>query len=101
MKLYQTKLLTVTCETLAKPLVLDIIKKHRVSGYTSYQVDGQGSQGTRSSSVSTEKNTKIEIILSESKCSDIVEEIARTMFSNFVIILHVSDVGIVRPEKFT
>jgi hypothetical protein len=36
----------------------------------------------------------------EDKLSDIVEEISRTMFANFAIVLYVSDVGVVRTEKF-
>ena len=101
MKLYTTKLLTVTCEILAKPNIIEILKKNNVSGYTSYEVDGQGSKGTRGEGFRNEKNIKIEVILSQNKCSDIVEEIARTMFSDFAIIVYVSDVGVIRPEKFT
>ncbi len=101
MKLYNTKLLTVTCEILAKPNVIDILNKHSVSGYTSYEVDGKGSKGTRGQGFQNEKNIKIETILPENKCGDIVEEIARTMFSDFVVIVYVSDVKVVRPEKFT
>ena len=36
----------------------------------------------------------------ENKLSDIVEEISRTMFANFAIVLYVSDVSVVRTEKF-
>ena len=101
MKLYPTKLLVITCEILAKPNVIDILDRHKVSGHTSYEVDGQGSKGVRDQGFQNEKNIKIEVVLPENKCSDIVEEIARTMFSDFVVIVYVSDVGVVRPEKFT
>ncbi len=36
----------------------------------------------------------------EEKLSDVVEEISRTLFANFAIVLYVSDVGVLRPEKF-
>lgn len=101
MKLYESKLLTITCEILAKSNVLDILDRHKVSGYTSYEVDGRGSKGIRGQGFQSEKNIKIETILPRSKCEDIAEEIARTLFSDFVIILYVSDVGVIRPEKFT
>ena len=32
--------------------------------------------------------------------SIVVEEISRTLFANFAIVLYVSDVGVVRIEKF-
>jgi hypothetical protein len=38
--------------------------------------------------------------LREEKLQDVVEEISRTMFADFAIILYVSDVSIVRTEKF-
>jgi hypothetical protein len=31
---------------------------------------------------------------------DVVEEISRTLFANFAIVLYVSEVGVLRPEKF-
>ena len=46
------------------------------------------------------KNAKIEIILREEKLQDVVEEVSRTLFANFAIILYVSDVGVLRTEKF-
>ena len=46
------------------------------------------------------KNAKIEIILREEKLQDVVEEVSRTLFTNFAIILYVSDVGVLRTEKF-
>ena len=100
MKLYSTKLLTITCEILAQKNVIEILQKHKVSGYTTYEVDGDGSKGIRGQGLENEKNVKVEVVLSENKLQDIVEEITRTLFSNFAIILYTSDVGVVRTEKF-
>ena len=36
----------------------------------------------------------------EEKLSDVIEDISRTLFPDFTIILYVSDVGVVRTEKF-
>ena len=32
--------------------------------------------------------------------ADVIEDISRTLFPDFTIILYVSDVGVVRTEKF-
>ena len=45
MKLYNVKLLTVTCEILAQKNVIDILTKHKITGYTTYEVDGNGARG--------------------------------------------------------
>ncbi len=100
MKLYNVKLLTITCEILAQKNIIEILKKHKISGYTTYEVEGNGARGLRGQGFKNEKNAKVEVIMREDKLSDIVEEISRTMFANFAIVLYVSDVGVVRTEKF-
>ena len=100
MKLYNVKLLTVTCEILAQKNIIEILKKHDITGYTTYEVEGNGARGLRGQGLKNEKNVKVEVIMREDKLSDIVEEISRTMFANFALVLYVSDVGVVRTEKF-
>jgi len=100
MKLYSVKLLTITCEILAQKNIIEILKNHEITGYTTYEVDGNGARGLRGKGFKNEKNVKVEVIMREEKLSDIVEEISRTLFANFAIVLYVSDIGIVRIEKF-
>ncbi len=100
MKLYNVKLLTVTCEILAQKNVIDILTKHKITGYTTYEVDGSGERGLRGQGLKNEKNVKVEVIIQEDKLQDVIEEIARTLFTNFAVVLYVSDVGVLRTEKF-
>ena len=100
MKLYDVKLLTITCEILAQKNVIDILKNHEITGYTSYEVDGNGEKGLRGQGIQAEKNVKVEVIMREEKLSAVIEVISRTLFPDFTIILYVSDVGVVRTEKF-
>ena len=100
MKFYPVKLLTITCEILAQKNILEILGKHDVTGYTTYEVDGNGARGLRGQGLKNEKNVKVEVILREEKLHDVVEEISRTLFANFAIVLYVSDVGVIRTEKF-
>ncbi|MEX2192213.1 MAG: hypothetical protein WD717_02365 [Nitrosarchaeum sp.] len=101
MKLYNVKLLTITCEILAQQNVIDILHKHNVSGYTFYEVGGSGTKGIRGQGLQNEKNIKIEVILQEEKLYIILEEIARTLFSDYAIVTYVNDVGVIRMEKFS
>ena len=100
MKLYNVKLLTITCEILAQKNIIDILKNHDITGYTSYEVDGNGAKGLRGQGIQSEKNVKVEVIMREEKLSDVIEDISRTLFPDFTIILYVSDIGVVRTEKF-
>ena len=100
MKLYPVKLLTITCEILAQKNIIEILTKNKITGYTTYEVNGNGARGVRGQGLQNEKNVKIEVILREEKLQDIVEEVSRTLFANFAIVLYVSDVGVLRTEKF-
>ena len=100
MKLYPVKLLTITCEILAQKNIIEILNKYEITGYTTYEVDGNGARGIRGQGLKNEKNVKVEIIMQEEKLQTVVEEISRTLFANFAIVLYVSDVGVLRTEKF-
>ncbi|NJK78192.1 MAG: DUF190 domain-containing protein [Nanoarchaeota archaeon] len=100
MKLFDVKLLTVTCEILAQDKILEILEKHGIAGYTLYEVEGNGSKGIRGQGLKNEKNIKIEIISTETKLKDIIEEITRLLFSDFAVIVYLSDIQVLRPEKF-
>ena len=100
MKLYDVKLLVVTCEILAQKNIIEILDRHNIAGYTTYEVGGNGARGIRGQGMKNEKNVRVEVILREEKLSGIVEEISRTLFANFAIVLHVCNVGVLRPEKF-
>ena len=67
MKLYDVKLLTITCEILAQKNVIEILKNHEITGYTSYEVDGNGEKGLRGQGIQSEKNVKVEVIMREEK----------------------------------
>ena len=45
MKLYNVKLLTITCEILAQKNIIEILNNHEITGYTTYEVDGNGARG--------------------------------------------------------
>ena len=100
MKLYNVKLLTITCEILAQKNIIEILKKHEITGYTTYEVDGNGARGIRGQGFKNEKNVKVEVIMRNEKLQGVVEEISRKLFANFAIVLYVSNVSVVRTEKF-
>jgi nitrogen regulatory protein PII len=101
MKLYNVKMLTITCEILAQKNVIDILQKHQVSGYTIYEAEGNGTKGMRGKGFKNEKNVKIETILTEKTAEKIIEDILSTLISDFAIIFYLSDVQVARTEKFT
>ncbi|HEU4606339.1 MAG TPA: hypothetical protein VFS46_08900 [Nitrososphaera sp.] len=85
---------------MAQNLVKEILRKHKITGYTSFEVGGMGDSGLRGQGLPEEKNIKIEIVLTEESAEKIVEEITRTLFSDYALILYLTDVQVARIEKF-
>jgi hypothetical protein len=77
------------------------LQKHKITGYTSYEVGGMGDSGLRGHGLPEEKNVKIEVVLTEQSAEVVVEELARTMFSDYAIIFYLCDVQVARMEKFS
>ena len=84
MKLYDVKLLTITCEILAQKNVIEILKNHDITGYTTYEVEGNGAKGLRGQGFKNEKNVKVEVVMREEKLSGVVEDISRTLCKDFL-----------------
>jgi nitrogen regulatory protein PII len=100
MKLFNEKLLTIVCEVLAKRIILEVLEKNHVSGYTMYPASGKGEKGVRGEGIPEESNLKIEIVLSQERSESVIEEISRKLFADYSIILYLSDVEVARAEKF-
>ena len=83
---------------LPKRTLLNILGKHDITGYTTYEVDGNGARGIRGQGLKTEKNVKVEVIMSKERLQDVVEEISRTLFANFAIVLYVDVMSCVVPN---
>jgi nitrogen regulatory protein PII len=86
---------------MAQNTVKGILKKHKITGYTSFGVGGMGDKGVRGLGLPEEKNVKIEIVLTEQSAEKIIEAVSRTLFSDYAIIVYLSDVQVARMEKFT
>ena len=63
MKLYSIKLLTIVCEIPVQKNIIDILDKNHISGYTFYEVGGNGTKGIRGQGLQNEKNIKAQFFL--------------------------------------
>jgi len=100
MKLYDMKLLTIICEILLNKKISEILQHHNVTGYTSYEVSGKGDSGMRGHGLPEEKNLKIEIILRQETAEKIIEDIIKTLFSDYSLVFYMTDIKVARTEKF-
>ena len=93
------KLVTVVTEAvLAERLIADL-KALGAKGHTLTEARGEGSRHLRAGHLPGE-NVKIEAVVSESVAAAVVDHLAREYFIHYAVIVYVTDVAVVRGEKY-
>lgn len=69
-------------------------------GYTVADVRGQGSHGARSALWGPDKSIRMEILCDMKTSAAIVEHVETAYFHNFAMVAYVTEVGVLRPDKF-
>ena len=93
------KLVTIITEGLLKEKVIALLKRHACTGFTVSRTDGEGSRGVRASDWEG-PNLKIESIVSLETADTIVEELSEKYFENYSLIAWITDIQVLRGEKF-
>jgi len=99
MQLIKFKLVTVICEPVLSPSILQMSEAHGATGFTITDVKGQGN-GEKSSGEIPDVKIKIEIILDSEVALNFMKTLAEEYFSNYSLITFATDISILRPEKF-
>lgn len=94
------KLVTIVTEQSIEQLVVADIKKLGAHGYTAVAASGEGSRGARKGDWDLNKNVRIEVICEENVAKAIVDHLMKTYYQDFAMIVFLSDVEVLRPEKF-
>lgn len=93
------KLLTVVAESvLAERLEIEL-ERHGASGWTLTEARGDGSRGVRSGPLPGE-NVRLECVVEAAAAERLLETLARDYFPDFAMVAWVSDVEVVRGDKY-
>ncbi len=98
MKVPLTKV-TIVAERLLKDKIVKLTRSHGATGYTLAFVDGEGSRGVRASDWEG-RNVQIEVIVSAEIADAILEGLATKYFENFAVIAWLTEVTVLRGDKF-
>ena len=93
------KLVTIITEGLLKEQVIDVLQSHGTSGYTITRAEGEGSRGVHASHWEG-PNLRIETIVTPAMGEAILESIAEKFFDHYSVIAWLSNVEVLRGEKF-
>lgn len=94
------KLLTIITEAALESVLIKDLERLGAQGYTITDARGKGSQGVRRSAWDASSNIRIEVVCDAATAEAIAAHLQARYYENYAMILFVSDVAVLRPEKF-
>ena len=95
-----TTLLTVICEAALEQKLVKDLEQLGAPGWTLSDVRGRGSHGLRRAEWDTSGNIRAEILCERELAERIASHLQARYYSNFAMICYLSQVEVLRPEKF-
>ena len=92
-------LLTIIAESLLKDRLIHEVRRVGAKGFTVTEVSGEGSRQRRVSELLGD-NIKIEIITKRETADHILTILQRDFFPRYAVIAYMSDVQVVREDKY-
>jgi nitrogen regulatory protein PII len=93
------KKVTIIAEAVLEPRLLQEIRALGATGYTIGEVRGEGSRGVRASDWEGD-NVKVETLVGAGTADRILEHVAAAYFEHYAVIAWVTDVQVVRGDKY-
>ena len=97
---YTRKLLTVITEAALEGILVRDIERLDAHGYTITDARGKGSRGVRNAGWEASGNIRIEVVCDAETAGAIAAYFREHYYDNYAMILFVSDIDVLRPEKF-
>lgn len=94
------KLLTVVTESALEARMVRDLERLGAAGYTITNARGRGHRGVREAGWEVERNIRVEVVCDEATARRIAAHLQTHYYDNYAMILLLSDVEVLRPEKF-
>ncbi len=94
------QLVTIVCEAAIERLVIELLLRHGARGYTITDARGRGARGVQDAAWKASANIRIEVLCDDQVAAAIVSALCERDYDDYGIVLFVSEVGVLRPEKF-
>ena len=100
MNMHQRKLVTVVTEAFALEPLLAMLREEGALGVTHFRVQGAGAHGVRAGDLEEYGNVQVEVVVGAEVALRILTRLERDFFPRFAMIVHESDVRVLRSDKF-
>jgi nitrogen regulatory protein PII len=97
---YRRKLLTVITEAALETHLTRDLDDLGAPGYTITNARGRGQRGVRKAGWEADSNIRVEVICDDDTAQKIARHLRERYYENYAMILTLSDVEVMRPEKF-
>ena len=99
-RLFPEKHVTIITSDVLEDKIIGYIRARGASGYTIVRARGAGSSGEQSGLLDIDTNIKIHIIMPIDRLSGLLDDIEVLLNKGHHLVLFVSDVSVLGPEKF-
>lgn len=93
-------LLTVVCESSIEARVVADAKRLGAHGYTAGEARGGGQYGERDGGWPMSGNVRIDILCEAAVADAIAAHLQKTYFAAYAMVCYLSDVSVLRSDKF-
>lgn len=94
------KLLTIVTEAALEGMLVQRLEKLGAHGYTITDARGKGRRGVRNAGWEPSSNIRIEVVCDAATANAIASHLQENYYAHYAMILFMSDVQVLRPEKF-
>ena len=99
MNTYTLTLLTIVAEALLKDRLIQEVRQAGAKGFTITDVSGEGSRQRRVSEILGD-NIKIEVIAKREIADKILTDLQKDFFHRYAVVAYMSEVQVMREEKY-
>jgi hypothetical protein len=93
-------LVTIVTEGIIERQVTEDVMRLGAHGFTTSDARGEGSRGRRSAEWEYSRNVRIETVCEEGIADTIVRHLEERYYAHYAMIVFMSEVQVLRPEKF-
>lgn len=97
---YLRKLLTVVTEAALESQLTRDLERLGARGYTISNARGKGDRGVREAGWEVDSNIRIDVVCDEATARRLAAHLQERYYDNYAMILLLSDVEVMRSEKF-
>lgn len=95
------KLVTIITEAVIEKELLQELAQLGVSGYTITDARGKGHRGVRNTAWEHGANIRLEVVCDDRLAKAIADHLKERYYENYAMIVFITDVEVLRPDKFS